>query len=108
VVGAAPAQAQTETTAETAAPVEERIDLLCARVPVVTDRLTGFLDRITGDGEGSIVWLEEKAEQARTEGRDQLADALDTRAEIRRERVDVLEVRLDRLAEAAAFCAEQP
>lgn len=86
--------------------VEERLDRACARVPDLTTRLENALERINGDAEtrGSIAWLEAKAAEAGENGREQLADLIEIRIEIRTERIDVLELRLDFLAVAAEAC----
>ncbi|HLF59929.1 MAG TPA: hypothetical protein VI980_01960 [Acidimicrobiia bacterium] len=85
---------------------EQRLDMACARVPNLTTRVENVLARINGDAEtrGSIAWLETKAEQARENGREQLAEFIENRIAVRTERIDVLEIRLDNLAEAAVFC----
>lgn len=86
--------------------IEERLDRACARVPDLTTRVENALERINGDAEtrGSIAWLEAKAAEARENGRDQLADLIEIRIDIRTERIDVLELRLDFLAVAAEVC----
>lgn len=88
---------------------EERLDHLCARVPLVTYRAERALDRINGDADvrGSILWLHDKAEWARESGRDDLADLIEGRITIQVERIDVLDARLEWLSEAAQLCDER-
>ncbi|HEY4606633.1 MAG TPA: hypothetical protein VIH55_03210 [Acidimicrobiia bacterium] len=85
---------------------EERLDRACARIPNITSRVENALARINGDAatRGSIAWLEVRQAEAQENGRDQLADLIDIRIDIRTERIDVLELRLDFLAEAAEAC----
>jgi hypothetical protein len=108
VATAVPATAQesTSSTADGGRHLEERIDLACARVPVATDRVERVLARIQGgpDVVGSIAWLQSKADEAKAHGRDNLADLISGRIDIRTERIDVLEARRDWLQEAAALC----
>jgi len=102
LLGAAPAMAATTDPGQR----QQRLDLACARVPNLTTRVEKVLARINGDAEtrGSIAWLETKADQARDNGREQLAELIENRIAVRTERIDVLEIRLDNLAEAAAAC----
>ncbi|MDP9494501.1 MAG: hypothetical protein M3P87_04600 [Actinomycetota bacterium] len=85
---------------------KERLDLACARVPNLTNRVERVLARLNGDTDtiGSIAWLETKADAAREHGRDQLAEFIENRIAVHTERIDVLEIRLENLAEAAAAC----
>jgi hypothetical protein len=50
---------------------QERLDLACARVPTLTARVESVLARIQGDADtvGSIAWLENRAAEARANGR---------------------------------------
>jgi hypothetical protein len=112
VVGATPALATTTTNTATSSTgdrerLNQRLDLACARVPNLTTRVENVLARLKGDANtvGSIAWLEVKGEQARQNGRGQLAELIENRIAVRTERIDVLEIRLDNLAEAAAACA---
>ena len=102
----------TPALAATAAPEQrqERLAVACARVPHLQARVEGILARIQGDADtiGSIAWLESKAAEARDNGREQLAGFIENRIAVRTERIDVLEVRLDNLAEAAAACEARP
>lgn len=86
--------------------LRERIELVCARVPEVEERVQAVIDRVNGDAEtvGSNAWLEAAAASAEEAGRDSLADGLRSRIGIRTERLDVLEARLVRLAEISARC----
>lgn len=108
---AVPAFAQESDTSTTddQAQLEERLDQACARVPDLTTRVENVIDRINGDADtvGSLLWIGERIDAARDNGRDDLADFLENRQEIRRERVDLLELRLDALAEAAQMCADR-
>ncbi len=109
VAGASENEPTEQTTVHDQARVEERVDRLCARVPLVTDRVEQALDRINGDASerGSILWLYDKADRAREAGRDDLADLIEGRIDIRIERVDVLEARLEWLSEAAQLCDDR-
>ena len=109
VLSAAPAMATTAASPSTSGPEQrqERLDRACARVPDLTARVESVLARIQGDADtvGSIAWLESRAAEARENGREQLAGLIENRIAVRTEQIDVLEVRLDNLAEAAAACA---
>jgi hypothetical protein len=85
---------------------QQRFDRACARVPNLTNRVEHMLARIKGDADtiGSIAWLETKADAAREHGREELAESIENRIAVRTERIDVLEIRLDNLADAAAAC----
>lgn len=102
LISAAPAMAATNDSDH----FQERIEVACARVPNLTTRVENVLARISGDAEtrGSIAWLETKADQARDNGREELVEFIENRIAVRTERIDVLEIRLDNLGEAAAFC----
>ena len=107
VVMAVPATAWAQTdTSSAEGPRRERIELLCARVPEVQERVQFAIDTITGDADtvGSNAWLEETAAIAEEAGRTNLAENLRNRIEIRNERLDVLELRLERLAKFQARC----
>ena len=108
VLSAAPAMATTAALPNTVGPEQrqERLDRACARVPDLTARVESVVARIQGDADtvGSIAWLENKADEARANGRDGLAELIENRIAVRTERIDVLVVRLDNLAEAAAAC----
>ena len=85
---------------------QQRFDQACARVPNLTNRVEHVLARIKGDADtiGSVAWLETKADAAREHGREKLAELMENRIAVRTERIDVLEIRLDNLADAAAAC----
>ena len=102
VLSATPVLATTTETEQR----QERLDRACARVPNLTARVESVLARIQGDADtiGSIAWLESRAAEARQNGREQLAGLIENRIAVRTEQIDVLEVRLDNLAEAAAAC----
>jgi hypothetical protein len=102
VLGATPALAATAQPEQR----QERFDRACARVPNLTARVESVLARIRGDADtvGSIAWLEAKAEESRRNGREPLAGLIENRIAVRTARIDVLEIRLDNLAEAAAAC----
>ncbi len=108
VLGATPAMATTPASPNTSGPEQrqERLDRACARVPGLATRVEGALARIQGDADtvGSIAWLENRASEARANGRDGLAGLIENRISVRTERIDVLVIRLDNLAEAAAAC----
>jgi hypothetical protein len=106
VVSVTPAFAATVEPGQT----PERLEQFCDRVPGLTARLEGVLARIRGDADtvGSIAWLEAKAAEARRNGREQVAEFIENRIAVKTERIDVLVVRLDNLAEAAAACAARP
>ena len=106
VAGASENEPTEQTTVHDQAHFEERIDWLCARVPLATDRVERALDRINGDADerGSILWLHDRADRARAAGRDDLAHLIEGRIDIRVERIDVLEARLDWLSEAEQMC----
>lgn len=99
------ASAQTVDNSDQKA-LEERIELICARVPEIEARVQIVIDRINGDADtvGSNAWLEAAAATAEESGRDALAEGLRSRIAIRTERLDVLEARLVRLAEISSRC----
>ena len=107
-VATVPALAQDQSPTETKR-LEERLDVICGRVPRLTERVENALARIQGgaDTRGSILWLEEKAVDARRRGYDDLASYLESRIAIRTERIDVLQLRLEWLAEVAEICADR-
>lgn len=111
VLAAVPALAQESDTSTTdsQAQLAERLDQACDRVPDLTTRVENVIDRMNGDADtvGSLLWIDERIDAARDNGRDDLADFLETRKGIRSERLDVLELRLDSLAEAAQICADR-
>ena len=106
VVSATPAFSA--TTEPEQAP--KRFEQFCDRVPGITARVESALARIRGDADtvGSIAWLESKAAEARRNGREQVAGFIENRIAVKTELIDVLVVRLDNLAEAAAACAARP
>jgi hypothetical protein len=97
----------TVTTSQTRQQLQERIDHACERVPELTDRVQNALDRIQGDAStpGSLLWLQDKIQTATDHGRDELAAWFQSRYDIRTERIDVLELRLEWLTHAAETCA---
>ena len=84
------------------------LEALCARIAPVQERLTTHRDRILADAEtpGSVAWLEARADQAEANGRTRIAEQLRERADRRAARVEVIDIRLEELSEAAAACAE--
>lgn len=91
-----------------AQPVRERLERACARIPNLRTRTDNLLARLEG-GEGtagSIAWLEQRVEQAQDRGNADLAQALENRLQVRRESLDVLRRRAERLPELAARCTE--
>jgi CHASE1-domain containing sensor protein len=101
---AAPALAQEGTTERN----RERLEYLCARLPLIEERVNNLIDRINGDSStiGSIEWLEVKAREAEARGFTDLARRITLRIDILTERLDVLEIRLERLAYWERRCAE--
>ncbi|MBO9553394.1 hypothetical protein [Cellulomonas sp.] len=83
---------------------------LCARAATAQDRVAGLLARISGDAttQGSVAWLRARAADARHAGHDAQADRLERRADRRAERLTTLQDADDRLAHAAAICAQLP
>lgn len=106
--------AAADDTATTTAPADEadldgRLEVVCARVPLVTDRATRAVERITGDEDvaGSLLWLDQRAATARSNGREQLATVLENRRNTREARIEVLELRLTELHDIAEICDER-
>jgi len=91
----------------TTSPDQPRAELLCTRVGVVSERVDAMIARLRGDATtvGSLAWLEAAAATAKDAGRTRLAEALEDRLAIRRERLDVLVRRAAALDEAAKRCA---
>jgi hypothetical protein len=107
VPAVAGAQPTSTPTAPPLAGVEERLDVACARVPNLQRRVDDLLERLPAgaDTPGSIAWVQARADRARDNGREELAAALDDRATVLTERLDVLPARQARLAELEAACA---
>ena len=86
-----------------------RSDVLCARVPNLTTRTQNLLDRLPGDADerGSIAWVRERADTAREAGHEQLATALDNRANLLAEKLDILPQRRELLASLADWYAQR-
>ncbi|WP_449386272.1 hypothetical protein [Cellulomonas soli] len=72
---------------------------LCDRVPQAVDRLESLVTRIQADAgtAGSTAWLHAQAGTARGAGRDAAARRMDTRAQLRADRVTTLQSAADRL-----------
>jgi hypothetical protein len=90
--------------------IKRRGDHYCQRVPEITRRVEEALARINGDADtrGSLAWMEDLKERAEANGRDRSADMIGQRIAIRTERIDVLELRREFLADAAEICADRP
>lgn len=90
-------------------PAEQRIDVLCARVPNLVTRTQNLLDRLPGDADerGSIAWVRQRADRARDEGFADLATALDNRADLLAEKLDILPQRQELLTRATEWCADR-
>ncbi len=103
--GAMPAIAQ---EAETTSVARERVEYLCARIPLVEARIAAVKERIHGDAStwGSLAWLEVKAGQAEDRGLDDLAERLRLRIEVLVELDDLLDARSARLDALEAKCRE--
>ncbi len=86
--------------------LQERLDVLCARIPNLQTRTSNLITRLESDAEtrGSLAWLTALAARARTNGRDDLAVVLENRLAVRTATLDVLKLRVDALADAAVFC----
>ncbi len=85
-----------------------RVARACERVPNLTTRTENVLARIQGDEEtrGSLLWLDRRIENALAEEREQLAEALQNRRDVREATIPLLEQRLVTLAEIADICAD--
>lgn len=107
------AAAQTPTPTEVApeleARAEQRVDVLCARVPNLATRTQNLLDRLPGDADqrGSIAWVREQADRARKAGHEELATALDNRANLLAEKLETLPERQQLLTRVADRCADR-
>lgn len=95
--------------AQEPSPHGRRLDVVCARVPNLTTRTQNLLDRLPGDADqrGSIAWVRERADRAREAGREELATALDNRANLLAAKLDILPQRLELLASLADRCAQR-
>jgi len=115
----APAASATTTEPSTGAPaasasptvddwLRQRLELICARVPNAITRTERLTERLAGDATtpGSLLWLEEKAAEARETGRDDLATGLENRLEVRTQLADLLPERLEFLQRAVVRCEE--
>lgn len=85
------------------------LELACARIPNLQRRTANLLERLPADEDtrGSIAWVQARADEARADGREELADALDDRATVLTEKLDVLPLRQERLAELEQHCADE-
>jgi len=103
-VGSAPASATTTVDDR----LRQRLELVCARVPNAITRTERLTERLAGDATtpGSLLWLEEKAAEARETGRDDLATGLENRLEVRTQLADLLPERLEFLQRAVVRCEE--
>ncbi len=103
---AAVSAAQEDANASVAA---ERLEVACARVPLIRDRIERVLARWDADADtrGSQAWLEARAAELRAQGRTERAEVVEATIRVRTERVDVLAARLDRLDEIEDVCNEE-
>ncbi len=84
-----------------------RLARACARADNLALR-TQNLVRILESGpevEGSLAWLRAQIERATAAGRPQLGQVLQNRLEVRSAKLELLTVRLERLAKIDAICA---
>jgi uncharacterized protein YgbK (DUF1537 family) len=79
-----------------------QVQAMCARVPVAQKRIAADIARIQGgsDVQGSVAWLQARADAQRTAGHTDAAKRLDDRAALRSDRVAALTKRADRLTKA--------
>jgi len=77
-----------------------QVQAMCARVPVAQKRIATDIARIQGgsDVQGSVAWLQARADTQRAAGHTAAAKRLDDRATLRSDRVAALTKRSDRLA----------
>ena len=79
-----------------------QVQAMCARVPVAQKRIAADIARIQGgsDVQGSVAWLQARADAQRAAGHADAAKRIDDRAALRSDRVTALTKRGDRLAKA--------
>ncbi|MHB1490814.1 MAG: hypothetical protein ACYCTH_10005 [Cellulomonas sp.] len=79
-----------------------QVQAMCARVPVAQKRIAADIARIQGgsDVQGSVAWLQARANAQRAAGHADAAKRIDDRAALRSDRVAALTKRADRLAKA--------
>ncbi len=79
-----------------------QVQAMCARVPVAQKRIAADIARIQGGSgvQGSVAWLQARADAQRAAGHADAAKRLDDRAALRSDRVAALTKRADRLAKA--------
>lgn len=96
------------TTSQTGEELGPRLERACLRIPNLEIWTTEVLDRLDGDEtvKGSLAWVQTKIDEADEQGRVQLVTVLENRLEVRTASVEVLETRLDELAEARQLCAD--
>jgi hypothetical protein len=101
-----PAIAQSDEGPERA--IRPRLERFCENIPAHEERIEERLARIQGDAEtrGSLVWLETEKAEAEEAGRENLATMIGRRIAIKTELIDVIELRLLALTDAAVFCVE--
>jgi hypothetical protein len=104
----APDEGTTEVEDGTGELRRQRLAIACARIPNVIVRTENLEERLNGDETtiGSLAWLEGRIQQAGERGRDELAEVLENRLEVRRELAELLPLRLEALADAQARCDE--
>ncbi len=106
-----PALAQTslhQTAVGQTTVARERLEFLCARIPLVKARIDKVTAWIHGDAStrGSIAWLQQKAAAAESRGFDDLATRLRLRIDVLNELDDLMQARLARLAVLEDKCVE--
>jgi hypothetical protein len=106
IASAARAPSDPEPGSQVPPALQERIDVLCARVPNLQTRTNNLIVRLESSVEtrGSLAWLADLVNKARTNGREDLAVVLENRLAVRTATLEVLKLRVDALADAAVFC----
>lgn len=99
-----PASASAASTDE----LPVRYERACLRIPNLEIRTNNLITRLEGDAStrGSLAWLQAQIDDAKAKGRTQLATVLENRLRVRTQTVEVLKVRLERLAKLAERCRE--
>ncbi|MFI7216460.1 hypothetical protein [Micromonospora maritima] len=89
-------------------PAQDRARLLCSRVPNLQIRADKLVVRLQAgaDTPGSVAWLKARADQARANGREELATVLDNRVVVRTNLLPVLKNQQQNLPKVAQWCAE--
>jgi hypothetical protein len=111
LLGAAlPAGGQVEDQGPADGRHRPRVERFCRHVPDHVARIERRLTTINGgaDTRGSLAWLEMKQDEVEAAGRENLATMIGHRIAILTEMIDVLELRLEALADAEVFCEQPP